>query len=139
MAAHQLPRVSELSQREDFRILLCQPVVAERNIIRPAEAPPSSVESAVRCLRRWEDEAVEGVEIRENVESELLASAELGGERNGQSDSCSPPPPLESEVRVRVDMCAEVLTVLSTSMASEAEPPVLILVPSSQSDCVSRQ
>ena len=95
------------------------------------------MESAVRCLRRWEDEAVEGVEIRENVESELLASAELGGERNGQSDSCSPP--LESEVRVRVDMCAEVLTVLSTSMASEAEPPVLILVPSSQSDCVSRQ
>ena len=92
-------------------------------------------------MRRWEDEAVEGVEIRENVESELLASAELGGERNGQSDSCSPPPPppLESEVRVRVDMCAEVLTVLSTSMASEAEPPVLILVPSSQSDCVSRQ
>ena len=90
-------------------------------------------------MRRWEDEAVEGVEeTREKVESELLASAELGGERNGQSDSCSPPP-LESEVRVRVDMCAEVLTVLSTSMASEAEPPVLILVPSSQSDCVSRQ
>ena len=35
-------------------------------------------------------------------------------------------------------MCAEVLTVLSTSMASEAEPPVLILVPSSHSDCLSK-
>lgn len=39
----------------------------------------------------------------------------------------------ESEVTVLVDMCAEVLTVLSTSMASEAEPPVLTLVPNSHS------
>ena len=36
---------------------------------------------------------------------------------------------------VLVGICAEVLTVLSTSMASEAEPPVLILGPKSHSDC----
>ena len=54
-------------------------------------APPSSstrtAVSAVRCLRR--DDApdavpeVDGVETREKVESLLLASAELGGDRNG--------------------------------------------------------
>ena len=37
----------------------------------------------MRCLRRDDAPEVEGVETRENVESLLLASAELGGERNG--------------------------------------------------------
>ena len=85
-------------------------------------------------MRRWEDDnevVSEGVETREKVESLLLASAELGGDRNGSILLHNP----ESDVTVLVGICAEVLTVLSTSMASEAEPPVLILVPKSHSVC----